>query len=244
MVHLGVNVDHFATLRQARYKTPHFKEEPSPFALSEICVRAGADNITVHLREDRRHIQDRDVILMKKKLKAPLNLEMALTTPMIDFALRWKPSEVCIVPEKRQEITTEGGLDVISPFKRLVVATQKIQAKGILVSLFIDPIEEQVKAASATGAHSIELHTGCFAEARLKRDQNHELKRLVRAFHLAKSLGLNVNAGHGLDRKNIIPFLKALPDIHTLNIGHTIVARSTEIGVFAAVQEMKALLSS
>lgn len=242
MAFLGVNVDHFATLRQARYQKPHFKEEPSPFSLAQICVQAGARNITVHLREDRRHIQDRDVIEMKRKLGAPLNLEMALTSEMIEFALRWKPCEVCIVPEKRQEVTTEGGLDVITPFKRLTRVSTQLQKKGIEVSLFIDPIEDQVKAAAATGAHWIELHTGTYAEATTKRARSHELRRLSQSFSLARSLGLSINAGHGLDRNNLIPFLKAIPEIHTLNIGHTIVARSTEVGVYQAVREMIELM--
>ncbi len=242
MATLGVNIDHIATLRQARYKTQHWSEEPNPIALAHLCVQAGAENITAHLREDRRHMQDRDLIELKKVLKAPLNFEMALTPFMIDFALKLKPAEVCLVPENRHEVTTEGGLDTLSQFKKISSAAKKIQSKGIEVSLFIDPIEDQVKAAAGSGAHLIELHTGCFANAKTKIAQKSELARLTKAHNLGRSLGLTVNAGHGLNYRNIPAFLKALPEVNTLNIGHTIVSRSIEVGIFRAVEEMVLLL--
>ncbi len=242
MLFLGVNIDHIATLRQARYKSAQFNQEPDPIALARLCVEAGAHNITAHLREDRRHMQDRDLILLKKQIKAPLNFEMAITPPMIDFALKLKPTEVCLVPEKRQEVTTEGGLDVLTHFTKIKKATAKIQSQGIAVSLFIDPIEDQVKAAAGTGAQFIELHTGVFANSKSKTTQKKELLRLNKALCLGKSLGLTVNAGHGLNYQNITPFIQALPEVNTLNIGHTIVSRSIEVGLFRAVQEMVQLL--
>lgn len=242
MPFLGVNIDHIATLRQARYKSAQFNQEPDPIALAFLCVEAGAHNITAHLREDRRHMQDRDLIALKQKIKAPLNFEMALTPSMVKFALKLKPTEVCLVPEKRQEVTTEGGLDVLSHFTKIKKATDQIQSQSIEVSLFIDPIEDQVKAAAGTGAHFIELHTGVYANAKTKAAQKQELLRLSKAYSLGKSLGMTVNAGHGLNYKNITNFLKALPEINTLNIGHTIVSRSIEVGIFKAVKEMVELI--
>jgi len=242
MLFLGVNIDHIATLRQARYKSAQFNQEPDPIALARLCVEAGAHNITAHLREDRRHMQDRDLILLKKQIKAPLNFEMAITPAMINFALKLKPTEVCLVPEKRQEVTTEGGLDVLTHFTKIKKATTKIQSQGIAVSLFIDPIEDQVKAAAGTGAQFIELHTGVFANSKSKTAQKQELLRLNKALCLGKSLGLTVNAGHGLNYQNIPSFVQALPEVNTLNIGHTIVSRSIEVGLFRAVQEMVQLL--
>jgi pyridoxine 5-phosphate synthase len=244
MATLGVNIDHIATLRQARYKTPHWCEEPHPVSLALLCIQAGAHNITAHLREDRRHMQDRDLVELKKTISSPLNFEMAVTSPMIDFAIKLKPSEVCLVPEKRQEVTTEGGLDVLAQFRKITQATRRIQSQSIEVSLFIDPIEDQVKAAAGTGAHLIELHTGGFANARTKTEQKKELSRLSKAHDLGKSLGLTVNAGHGLNYRNLPPFLKALPEVNTLNIGHTIVSRSIEVGIFRAVEEMVHLIKS
>ncbi|MFA6290343.1 MAG: pyridoxine 5'-phosphate synthase, partial [Victivallales bacterium] len=196
MLKLGVNVDHVATLRQVR-KT----EFPDPVEAALICQKAGAHGITAHLREDRRHIQDDDMCRLAKTVKR-LNMEMAVTEEMLKIAVRLKPYSCCLVPEKRQELTTEGGLDVAGSFKDIAIAVKKLQRAGIIVSLFIDPVIEQVEASSESGAEFIELHTGAFAESR-GGAVNRELKRLRNAADLADGIGLKVNAGHGIDYKNI-----------------------------------------
>lgn len=244
MVHLGVNVDHVATLRQARYR--HAVEsplaEPDPVSLATVAGKAGAAGITVHLREDRRHIQDRDVRLLKKTSKAALNLEMAVTPAMVSYAVALRPDEVCLVPENRQEVTTEGGLDLLGQEKRIAAAVKRLSAAGIVVSLFIDPEADQIEAAKRIGAPCIELHTGAYANALKPAAARAELARQRKAAELAHRLGLQVNAGHGLNYTNVTPFLKAVPHLHTLNIGHSIVARALSVGFDKAVREMVALI--
>ncbi len=242
MPQLGVNIDHIATLRQARYRTAFWNQEPDPVAFAKHCIHAGASNITAHLREDRRHIQEHDLKLLKRKIQAPINLEMAVTPSMVAYALKLKPQEVCLVPEKRQEVTTEGGLDVLGGFSRIKKATQTLQKKGILVSLFIDPQLTQVKAAARSGAECIELHTGAYANARTASDRKKELHRLKKSFQAAREAGLIVNAGHGLHYRNLGIFLKELPDIQTLNIGHSIISRALLVGIDRAVREIMTLI--
>ena len=244
MVFLGVNVDHVATLRQARYRHDPTSPlaEPDPVALAHVAVKAGARSITVHLREDRRHIQDSDVRRLRKEGKIALNLEMAVTPAMVKYALELRPEEVCLVPENRQEVTTEGGLDLIGQERRIATAVAKLAAAGIRVSLFIDPDEVQIEAARRIGAPCVELHTGAYANALQAARVKAELARQKRGALLAHSLDLQVNAGHGLNYRNLTPFLRGVPHLHTLNIGHSIVARSLTVGFQAAVREMAALL--
>ncbi len=234
-VRLGVNIDHIATLRQAR-GTPY----PEPVEAALLAEKAGADGITAHLREDRRHIQDRDVRLLREMIHTRLNLEMAVTDEMVAIACRTRPDACCLVPEKREELTTEGGLDVLGQFDRVKAACQRLAEAGIEVSLFIDPEPEQIEAASRAGAPVIELHTGHYAdlrgEARLE-----ELERLKKAARLGDSLGLQVNAGHGLNYHNVEPIVR-IGEIVELNIGHAIVARAVITGLAAAVAEMKRLI--
>lgn len=233
---LGVNVDHVATLRQvrgARY--------PEPIDAALAAERAGADSITVHLREDRRHIQDRDVELLKDIAMTRLNLEMAVTDEMIRIARRVLPHDVCLVPEKRQELTTEGGLDVAGQAKRVRGACRRLGDAGIRVSLFIDADVRQVEAAAAAGAPVIELHTGHYADASGELAQRRELERLTTAVDHAVRCGLQVNAGHGLNYHNV-QAVAAIPAIRELNIGHAIVARAVISGMEAAVREMKRLM--
>ena len=228
---LGVNIDHVATLRQARGTL-----YPSPLDAARLCEAAGAHGITVHLREDRRHIQDRDVTALRKALKIRLNLEMAATPEIIAIALKVRPDEVCLVPEKRRELTTEGGLDVFSQWKTLKTAIARLADEGIAVSLFIDPDRRQLDAAAAVGAPVVELHTGTYCDAAgvsLRR----ELKRLVDGARYAHTLGLQVNAGHGINLDNIRGILR-VPCLDTLNIGHSIVARAVLVGMRLAVREM------
>ena len=224
MLKLGVNIDHVATVREARYRGRGFGE-PDPVAAALISEAAGAHGITAHLREDRRHIQDRDVLALREKIKTRLNLEMANSPEIIAIALALKPDIVCIVPERRQEVTTEGGLDVIGSEKSLAETRKKMNDAGIEVSLFIAPDEKQIEASARTGSQFIELHTGTFAEA--FHDGNHqaELQRLIAAARQAHALGLKVNAGHGLNYKNL-PVLFAVPHLVELNIGHSIVSRA------------------
>jgi pyridoxine 5-phosphate synthase len=239
MAILGVNVDHVATVRQARYRDNPASRlaEPDPVALARIAERAGARGITVHLREDRRHIQEIDVRRLRKEARTPLNLEMALAPAMLAYAVRLKPDEVCLVPENRQEVTTEGGLDLLGQERKVAAAVKRLAAVGIEVSLFIDPDRAQIEAAHRTGAPCIELHTGAYANATGAQAER-ELKRQREGAALAQSLGLRVNAGHGLNYDNVTRFLRAVPGLHTLNIGHAIVAHALTVGFRAAVQEM------
>ena len=233
---LGVNIDHVATLRNARGGF-----DPDPIQAAEICEKSGATSITTHLREDRRHIKDQDVKTLKKILKTNLNLEMAVTDEMQKIALSVKPHSVCLVPEKRQEVTTEGGLDVASRLNRITEFVQPLLDAGILVSLFIDPSKEQVYAAAKTGAQFIELHTGQYSMAFGTPDETEEFEKLREASRLAHALGLKVNAGHGLDYENVYR-MKQIEDLYELNIGHSIIARSVFVGLEQAVNEMKNLI--
>lgn len=233
---LGVNIDHVATLRNARGGV-----DPDPIQAAEICEKSGATSITTHLREDRRHIKDQDVKTLKKILKTNLNLEMAVTDEMQKIALSVKPHSVCLVPEKRQEVTTEGGLDVVSRLNRITEFVQPLLDAGILVSLFIDPSKEQVYAAAKTGAQFIELHTGQYSMAFGTPDETEEFEKLREASRLAHALGLKVNAGHGLNYENVYR-MKQIEDLYELNIGHSIIARSVFVGLEQAVNEMKNLI--
>lgn len=232
---LGVNIDHIATIRQAR-----MTNEPEPAYAALLVQEAMADSITVHLREDRRHIQDRDVYQIKELIKIKLNLEMSLNKEIVEIALNVKPEKATLVPENRQEITTEGGLDVVSEFQRIRDVVENLKRKDIFVSLFIDPIEEQIKNSKNTGADAIELHTGAYANASLK-DRAVELNRLKDAAKYAKSLGLEVHAGHGLTYENVKP-VAAIKEITELNIGHSIIAKSVFVGIKEAVRLMKQLI--
>ena len=230
---LGVNIDHVATLRQARGTT-----YPDPVKAALVCEQAGAEGITLHLREDRRHIQDDDVRRMRPLLKTHMNLELAVTDEMVAFAKEIQPQHVCFVPEKRQEITTEGGLDVVGHFDDVKAATQALSAIGCDVSLFIDADFAQINAAVACGAPTIELHTGAYADAESEEAQQAELQRIVQGAEYAASKGLVVNAGHGLNLQNVAP-IASIPQIHELNIGHSIIAESVFVGLEQAVQDMK-----
>jgi len=235
---LGVNIDHVATLRQARGTT-----YPDPVNAALICEQAGAEGITLHLREDRRHIQDDDVRRMRPLLKTHMNLEMAVTPEMVEFAKEIKPHHICFVPEKRQEVTTEGGLDVLGHFEEVKAATQALTAIGCEVSLFIDADIAQIDAAIACGAPTIEIHTGAYADAKTPEAQQHELERIAQGAEYAASKGLLVNAGHGLNLENVTPIAK-IPQIHELNIGHSIIADAVFIGLAQAVQQMKAVIKA
>lgn len=234
-IHLGVNVDHVATLRQARGT-----RYPDPLFAALIAEKAGADSITVHLREDRRHIQDRDVRLCQQALQTRVNLEMAATEEMVRIACDVRPSDCCLVPERRAEVTTEGGLDVISQRAALAPMVERLTAAGIRVSLFIDPDERQVDAAADIGAPVIELHTGAYADA-VGGEQARELQRVVQAARHGAKRGLTVHAGHGLHYHNV-QAIACIPEIVELNIGHSIVARAIIDGMAAAVAEMKRLM--
>ncbi|MEC4896242.1 MAG: pyridoxine 5'-phosphate synthase [Oscillatoria sp. PMC 1051.18] len=233
MLTLGVNIDHVATIRQARRTV-----EPDPVAAAVLAELAGADGITVHLREDRRHIQDRDVRLLRETVRTHLNLEMAPTEEMVAIALDVKPNYVTIVPERREEVTTEGGLDVASALDRYCGVVERLQSAGIPVSWFIDADEVQIEAAAKTGAKFIELHTGKYAEAQDEATRTQELKFLERGTKQAKALGLRVNAGHGLTYGNVYP-VSCIPAMEELNIGHTIISRAVLVGMERAVREMK-----
>ena len=237
---LGVNIDHIATLRQARYATmlDSFNVEPSVLDAAYAAQRGGADSITLHVRGDRRHMQDADALSVRESVALPLNLEMGNTPEMVDFALRLKPDYICMVPEKREEITTEGGLDAVFPEKDLAPTMARMADNGIQVSLFIDPEVPQVEAAARLGAPMIELHTGCFAN-HSGRERTEELARLKRAAELAHSLGIQVNAGHGINYQNLEQLLAGVPYLHELNIGHTIVSRALFVGMEQAVREMR-----
>ena len=234
MLKLGVNVDHVATVRQARKA-----KCPSPVEAAIICEQTGAWGITAHLREDRRHMLDEDMVLLKQKISR-LNMEMAATEEMLKIACSLRPHSSCLVPEKRQELTTEGGLDVAGNLPWISESVKTLHQSGIIVSLFIDPDKGQVEAARASGAEYIEMHTGRFADT-AGAEQLKELERLIRAAELAHSIGLKVNAGHGIDYVNIQGILK-IPHLEELNIGHSIVARAVIAGMAVAVKEMLDLM--
>jgi pyridoxine 5-phosphate synthase len=232
---LGVNIDHVATLRQARRAS-----YPDPLYAALLAEQAGADSITLHLREDRRHIQDRDVFAMREALQTRMNLEMAVTEEMVRIALKVSPQDSCLVPESRQEVTTEGGLNVAGQAARVAEAVAALAAGGIRVSLFIDPEPSQIEASRRAGAPVIELHTGAYADA-AGAARAREFERLRNAAKIAASIGLTVNAGHGLNYHNVEP-VAAIPEIIELNIGHAIVARSIVDGLAKAVRDMKELM--
>lgn len=233
---LGVNIDHVATLRQAR-GTPY----PEPLQAALVAEQAGADGITAHLREDRRHIQDRDIFLLKEMLHSRLNLEMAVTDEMITIARKVKPYACCLVPEKREELTTEGGLDVASQSERMYAACHDLAEANIEVSLFIDPEEKQIDAAITAGAPVIELHTGAYADAMTPERQQHELKRIQQAASYAHQAGLQVNAGHGLHFHNVKDICY-IPEIVELNIGHSIIAQAVFSGLAKTVVDLKNIM--
>jgi len=234
---LGVNVDHVATLRQARGV-----DYPDPVAAALLAEAAGADGITVHLREDRRHIQEADVRALRRRLRITLNLEMAVTDAMVAFALDVRPQHACFVPERREELTTEGGLDVVGAAARVTAATRTLADAGIRVSLFVDPERAQLDASHTAGAHAVELHTGDYANAPAGAAREAQLGRLRAAAAHARDLGLELHGGHGLTLENVRP-VAAIPGMVELNIGHSIVARAVLIGMDAAVREMKAALA-
>ncbi len=236
-ISLGVNVDHVATLRQARRG-----RYPDPVHAALAAETAGADSITLHLREDRRHIQDHDVRSLRGLLQTRMNLELAVTDEMLAIAAEVRPADCCFVPERRQEITTEGGLDVAARAAHVRDATAQLRQAGVRVALFIDPDARQVEAAAHAGAPVIELHTGAYAEA-AGSHQATELERLRAAARLGASLGLEVHAGHGLNYRNVRP-VAALPEIVELNIGHALIAHALYVGLAAAVREMKALMAA
>jgi pyridoxine 5-phosphate synthase len=255
MLKLGVNIDHVATLREARYRGRGFGE-PNPVEAARICEAAGAHGITAHLREDRRHIQDRDVWELREKIETRLNIEMANAPEIVGIALELRPDIVCIVPERRLEVTTEGGLDVVAAEKSLAETRRKMNDAGIEVSLFIAPDEKQIAASARVGSQFIELHTGAFAEEFHKRwggaadgpAREHarptdlpEVQRLISGAQQAHALGLKVNAGHGLNQENL-PLLQGVPHLVELNIGHSIISRAVMIGLEKAVKEMLALM--
>lgn len=235
---LGVNIDHVATIRQARGT-----RYPEPLQAALVAEQAGADAITLHLREDRRHIQDRDVSMLKDMLQTRMNLEMAVTEEMLTIAGRVQPEDCCLVPERREELTTEGGLDVVGQRSKIGDACARLAEAGVRVSLFIDADEAQIQAAAECQAPVIEIHTGHFADARDRKTRQQEFERIQRAVNAGQSLGLQVNAGHGLDYHNV-GLIAALEGIRELNIGHAIVARAVFSGLHAAVHEMKQLMLS
>lgn len=236
MIKLGVNIDHVATIRQARRTF-----EPDPVTAASLAILGGADIITVHLREDRRHIQDRDVRLLRETVFTKLNLEMSVAREIVDFAIETKPEQVTLVPEKRQEVTTEGGLDVVSQKKVLVDIVKRFRDAGILVSLFIDPEENQIAAAREVGAQYIELHTGNYANARDDISKTTTIEKLQNGMKTAQKLGLRINAGHGLTYQNVGLLVESL-EVEELHIGHSIVSRAVFAGIQKAVSEMKELI--
>ncbi|MDX1948793.1 MAG: pyridoxine 5'-phosphate synthase [Pirellulaceae bacterium] len=235
MPELGVNIDHVATIRQAR-KT----YEPDPVAAAVLCELAGADAITIHLREDRRHIQDRDVRVLRETVSIKLNLELSVAEEIVGIACQTRPEQATIVPERREEVTTEGGLDVLAHRAATARAVERLKAAGIAVSLFLDPDPEQIALAKELGADAVELHTGQYALAR-GTAQEQELVALTTAGKLISDLGLTLHAGHGLNYHNVVPVAR-IPRMHELNIGHSIVARAVLVGLERAVREMKALV--
>ena len=238
MATLGVNIDHVATVRQARRTI-----EPDPVWAAALAELGGADVITVHLREDRRHIQDRDVRVLKQTVQVKLNLEMAAEQAITEFALEILPQQATLVPEKREEVTTEGGLDVLRNLDRVRRCVDQLHAAGITVSLFIDPVEKQIEAAKALGCAAVELHTGRYADALSPSSQAEELKQLQQAGKFARECGLHLHFGHGLTYRNVQP-VAAIPSAEELNIGHSIVARALMVGFPQAVCEMRELIVS
>ncbi|MGZ5198240.1 MAG: pyridoxine 5'-phosphate synthase [Telluria sp.] len=236
VIDLGVNIDHVATVRNARGTV-----YPDPLRAALLAEQAGADLITLHLREDRRHIKDADVLAIRPELRTRMNLEAAVTQEMIDFACRVKPQDVCLVPERREEVTTEGGLDVVRYYGQVEAAVKQLAAEGIRVSLFIDADETQIEAAASVGAPVVELHTGRYAEACDEAELAAELERIKRGVTAGVRRGLRVNAGHGLHYTNVQP-IAAIQEIHELNIGHAIVAHALFVGWEHAVREMKAIM--
>lgn len=243
MIKLGVNIDHVATLRQARYRempdAPN--AEPDPVAAALAAEHAGAHGITAHLRQDRRHILDRDIFKLRERISTKLNFEMGNTLEILEIALQVHPDDVCLVPENRQEVTTEGGLDCVGQFESLVPTVNQLREAGICVSMFIDPDEEQIRASAKLGAEFVELHTGAFANAS-GIEQENELRRLIDGARLADSLGLKVNAGHGINYENIA-LVKRIPHLVELNIGHSIISRAVFSGLESAVREMLRLMN-
>jgi pyridoxine 5-phosphate synthase len=236
MLRLGVNVDHVATVRQARRA-----DVPDPVEAALLAEQAGADGITVHLREDRRHIQEHDVERLRERSRSKINLEMAVTPAMVAYAEKIQPADACFVPEKREELTTEGGLDVIAHQAKVKAAVARLQGGGVRVSLFIDPEAAQIEAARGTGAHAIEIHTGGYCNASGGRRET-ERQAIARAASFARSLALEVHGGHGLDYGNVSAIAE-IPEIVELNIGHSIIARAVMVGISQAVREMKELLA-
>jgi len=236
MARLGVNIDHVATIRQARGGM-----EPDPVAAAVMAELAGADGITIHLREDRRHIQDRDLKLLRRTVRTKLNLEMASTEEMIQIALSSKPDMCTLVPEKRQELTTEGGLDVRLNLDSVAAAIEKLQGGDITVSLFVDPDPDQIKSADKAGADYVEIHTGAYAEARDWKTEQQELAKIENAIKLASKLGMGVNAGHGLNYSNIKK-IASLGGIEEFNIGHSIISKAVLVGLDVAVRDMCELI--
>jgi pyridoxine 5-phosphate synthase len=238
MPNLGVNIDHVATLRQARYREmpESLNAEPDPVAAALVAEKAGASGITAHLREDRRHILDRDIVQLREQIATKLNLEMGLSDEIVQIALQIKPHDICLVPENRREVTTEGGLDCARQIERLRPIVRKLQEAGARVSLFIDPEEHQLRAAAELRAEFVELHTGAYANA-FGTQRERELEKLRGGAELALDLGLRVNAGHGLNYKNT-PAILTLPGLEELNIGHSIVSRAVSVGLEQAVREM------
>ena len=235
MIRLGVNVDHVATLRQARGI-----DIPDPVEAALLAEKAGANGITVHLREDRRHIQERDVELLRKRAETKINLEMAVTPAMVKFAAKLGPDDACFVPEKRQELTTEGGLDVVAHKRKIKDAVARLQDRGIHVALFIDPLKAQIEAAKDVAARAVEIHTGAYCNV-TGANRQRELNKIIAAAKLAKTLGLEVHGGHGLNYDNVLPIAK-IPELVELNIGHSIIARAVMVGIERAVRQMKELL--
>jgi pyridoxine 5-phosphate synthase len=235
MVELGVNIDHVATLRQARRGN-----QPDPVAAAVLAELGGADSITIHLREDRRHIQDRDLHVLRQTVSTRLNLELACSNDVLNIAIEVKPDQATLVPERREEVTTEGGLDILSDTHRVAEAVKRLQAHGIFVSLFLDPEEDQIRAAAGLGVEAVELHTGQYALERGEK-RKHQLQRLQQASGLIRQLGMQLHAGHGLDYQNV-QAVAAIAEMHELNIGHSIVSRSVMVGMREAVSEMKRLM--
>ncbi len=246
MTKLGVNIDHVATLRQARYRDYKrgLKPEPDILAAALIAEKAGAAGITIHLREDRRHIQEEDLKLLRRQIKTRLNLEMAVEKKIVELALKYRPDEVCLVPENRLEVTTEGGLNVARDLKKIHAIVQQLHEKKIMVSAFIDPEMPQVQAAIDTGCDCIELHTGVYANAVTRKEVSQELIRHEKAADLALQNGLQVNAGHGLHYSNLETYLRSMPEVSVLNIGHSIISRAITVGLEKAIREMVQLIKN
>ena len=236
MITLGINIDHVASLREARKGI-----EPDPLWAAALCELAGCDCITVHLREDRRHINDNDLNRLRKSVQSKLNLEMAAEKKIIAIAKKIKPEQATLVPEKREEVTTEGGLDVVKNFRKIKATVSALKKSNIAVSLFIDPLEKQIKASKETGAQFIELHTGAFANAKKEKESRKELTKLIEGARFAHELNLRINAGHGINYLNIKEILK-IPYLEELNIGHSIISRAIFVGLPQAVKEMLTLI--